>query len=57
LLEELPPDLRAKLPRLGDRFAEELDPTLQPEVANAIRVWSAAYPVKAQALSAAADEA
>ena len=57
LLEELPPDLRAKLPRLGDRFVEELDPTLQPEVANAIRVWSAAHPEKAQALSAAADEA
>ena len=57
LLEELPPDLRAKLPRLGERFAEDLDPNLQPAVANAIRVWSAAHPEEAQALSAAADEA
>jgi len=56
LLEELPPDLRAKLPRLGVRFAEELEPTMQPEVATAIRVWSAAHPEEAQALSAAAND-
>lgn len=55
-LEELPDDLRSRLPRIEDRFVEELDSATRVEVEGSLRAWTERHPAEAEALFAANEE-